>query len=231
MNDPAHPFSGHVALFETLFGAIETSLVCMEPGGPDGFRPVFRAPEPGDARRAEVVSEIQRGALAFVERFVDAWGPRVAAVELEPERTVDALRRLFQRPDPDDARLFRGLSFDNAFTGATTRWIIPDDDRIARDACLWEAGRAALLYERRRGFQDLFRLGPYEILPFLVSRAGKVVGPVIAGLVDVWATRWLDERLARKFRKSPSLFFADARSPFLRSLGHVYLTHRPNRDP
>lgn len=221
--DSFHPFCRHVPLYETFFGSSDTSLVRVDRKADGSLEPVFMPHEPGEEKRIALVDRVHEGALAFVEDFANAWGPELARVDIEPNKSLRTLASFFAAPDAVDARLLQGIPFEDAFSAAGVRYIIPEDARLKHDRAIWEAGRMAILYGKRFSVKDAFS---FDWIVPLVTGPGQLVAPLVVHAVDTIGPRVLTPRKVAKLRRDPASFFSDTKGPWLRAVGHVYLKNR-----
>lgn len=209
-HDTWHPFCRHVPLYETLFSGPTTSFVSFTRTSEGALHPNFLPQPPGEERRLTFVQEVQDGAISFVEDAVRAFGPHLPAIDIEPFKSLRALHVLFSDPHPVDARMFHGVSFEDAYGGAKQRWLVPPPHRLASDACIWERGSEVLLRDA------LSRNGASN------TKANHEHDWMVRAVNDV-AGRVLSPRKSAKLKRNPERFFADAQNGVVRWLGRKYL--------
>lgn len=128
----------HRYLFEAVLSEPQGTFLFFDNQGRPHFEP-FSA----DTRSVSIVAEIRKG----VERYAR----EVKATRVDVEATSLAardLRMFLERPYPEDALLFAGLSFEDRLKGAEHRYIISPEAEYMTSYALWIEGQQAINSQR-----------------------------------------------------------------------------------
>lgn len=198
----SHPYCRHLLMFEALFLNDEGSFVRMMK---QDFELVpVQLPVGGETERVELSRQVHQGVQEFCTEIVRLFGTNLPDFGLEGPDAISGYVGLLNDAAAIDARMFRGIKFENVYSGRDVRYLIEPDDRDAEESVsrsIWREGARVLLQEK-----------------LSQQRSG-------AGLS--WRQRLLREVIRRtssprkyeKFLKSPEAFFADSNKPLVRLLG------------
>lgn len=152
-----HPFNRYIQLFELIFSATHPSIVGVEKGLNDEFRPIYSG-KIFPQKTIALLSEIHRGAMDFVEEFSKSflWNNDVYT-ELDASDYTAPTFSIFKNPTPAVARLFKDITFEDDFGGSRQKLIDKfgpaqplDVNDIIRKS-LWKEGAKALVHSSEAG--------------------------------------------------------------------------------
>lgn len=215
-HDTYHPFCRHVPLYETLFSCADTSFIRMARDWTGRLKPVFMERTKSEDVRRRLVSAVHQGAIDFIEDAVRVLGPRLKYLDIEPNKSLRVLDLFFSSPHAMDARMLQGIEFEDAY-GGRNKVLLPMANS-SNSECVWIKGRDALAAQSQSGTASSGKATEKRASTEARGREAfrrKVI-------------RWslslgLSERKKRKLERSPELFFHDARSSLVKSIGKIYL--------
>ncbi|WP_026879011.1 HAD-IA family hydrolase [Ignatzschineria larvae DSM 13226] len=221
-HDTYHPFCRFVPLYETLFSSTDSSFIKMVKNWDGELVPVYIPPTSLEDKRKKFVSEVHEGALEFLTDVVSIMNHELLKMDVEQNKTLRLLDQLFHDPHPRDAKLFLGITFEDAYGGNMERSIL--SEKVTIDGTgVWRKG-VQVLTEHNKNSRETIKFEDKTsksyaglIHPMHLNR--KVTQKWIYYLI----TNFVTENKKRKFLKNPQLFFHDSKSTFIRILGKKYL--------
>lgn len=203
-HDTHHPFCKHVPLYETLFSASETSFIRMHTSWDGTTRPVFAPVTSGEARRKEVVNNIQTGAIDFVDEFLSLFGDLEAFVDVEPNKTIRVLDEYFSSPHPVDAKILVNVGFEDMYGGCNKSIILPLNAKNEAES-IWASGRDALIRDatNSKKNQKVNIKWIYKIEKFALSKL-------------------ISEKKLQKYYRNREKFFRDSNSIYVQLWGRHF---------
>ena len=211
-SDREHPYKRNILMFETAFLNDQRSLVRIE-----GGKPVYLETA-SDAQRTRLARQLHFGAVQFCRDFVDRFGTIIGTPLIAPDLATAFYNRFVTSPTQRDAEVFKGMAFENAYSGRETRWIIPKAP-TATSPAIWTAGLSALCGARPA------RTAPKPAASKKTHQASQspAHAPHSTGLghrlVMAGGEILLSGRRYDKLRRKPRRFFADSQKPWVRMIG------------
>jgi hypothetical protein len=200
--DKDHPYMKHILMYETTFLNDKDSFLCYRSG-----QPVFRVED--DFQRKSLSREMHSGAERFCRDLATTLPEVASNLRLKSSEVVSIFEKFLEAPTAEDARVFQGIPFENAYSGRATRWIVPPVPDAA-GVGIWREGVSVLktgglpARAMRKVVLDGERA---DFTHRLITALGELLVP--AGKRE-------------KFRKSRRRFFEDSQSKILRMVGAAF---------
>lgn len=205
-----HPYKRNILMFETAFLNDQRSLVRIEDGAPVYLETA------SDAQRTRLARQLHFGAVRFCRDLVDRMDHIIGTPLIDADLVTAFYNRFVNSPTKRDAEIFKGMAFENAYSGRETRWIIPKAPTASASA-IWKAGLNALCGDARPASTPAAPK-PTKKAPQRQETASYPKGLghrlVMAGGEVVLSGRRYD-----KLRRKPRRFFADSQKPWVRLIG------------
>jgi FMN phosphatase YigB (HAD superfamily) len=139
--DQNHFYKRHILMFELVFQNAQSSFIRMrEKGG--AFDPEF-IQCPREGTRIEFIKNAHDAVCDFVGDLVSDFGALVAGVSVDGVEVAAAYWEMLKAPRPVDAKLFRGIAFENVYSARDSRWIVPPKS-CSSEMGLWLEGSEIL---------------------------------------------------------------------------------------
>ena len=210
-HDTFHPFCSFVPMYESLFSSEETSFVRFEKTSSRGFVPIFMAPSKSESERLEFVRDVQSGAISYCKDIVKVLKDYFPSIDIEPFKSLRVLDSFFRNPLPIDAKMFSGLTFEDAYGGGGDKIILPKiEDANNRGNYVWKNGLSAILSASNQGCSNLNKELNYSIK----------VRPLFIKL----ANKFLTKRKFDKLHRNPEGFFNDSNRLLSRIIKPIVIT-------
>ena len=144
----------HLQMYETVFLNDADSFVRAR-RGPDGALALetLEGEDVDEARRKAFARESHAGAVAFCEDMMGAFGPHALRFRLSAQEAQEGFAQMLAHPFPKDARLFRGLGFENLYSGRGVKYLLPPREAPEAEA-IWAEGLACLSRPRAEGEEE-----------------------------------------------------------------------------
>ncbi|RAS08848.1 hypothetical protein C7415_105332 [Cupriavidus alkaliphilus] len=198
-----HAYSTYILMFEALFLNTEGSFVRMHQQDGEWVPQLLSTDL--EAGRVNFIRQVHDASVQLCADIADVVRNELVGFRLEGDRAVAAYLAMLRAPTLVDAALFKGIGFENVYSGRNTRPII---EHIENDAAatisrsLWKEGATILTY-------TFVEKGPPERLRM------RIVREILK--------RSVSEKKYRKFLNSPKQFFSDSKSPWVRNLAPLIL--------
>lgn len=199
MSDKTHPYKEHILMFESVFLNAEGSFLCFVRDGQNGIKPTFM-PVDGESKRISMIKEIHCGILKLASDVVRNFGRFVPSLTIDGAAAIAPYKAFLKTPSKLDAEIFKGVCFENAYSGRDVRWVIPET--LTESTGIWTEGSEVCF-----GSDSEALSSDYNTLKYSVMRT----------LVSMFASK----KKLRKFEKNPDKFFDDIRNPRIRMVSKL----------
>lgn len=225
-HDTYHPFCRHVPLYETLFSSTDNSFLKMSRTWDGNLQPIYMPDIESEEKRINFVRGVHSGALEFISDSVEILGDALQKMDIEPNKTMRLLDQLFNDPHPEDARLFSGIVFEDAYGGTQQKIILPNDEDIDLGG-VWKRGIEIIKKDLslKNGVRKDKAPGTTKAVNKQTADGENVLHAdrsFAQRIVYKLLTTILSERKKRKFIQNPKLFFYDSKSLILTYVGKWY---------
>ena len=138
-----HGYFGHSILYEVAFLNDAGSFVRAR-RGPDGRLEALLTDAGAERGRAAFARACHAGAVAFCEDMAEGFGEAALGFRLTGAEAASGFRAMLEHPFPADARLFRGMGFENSYNGVDFGEVVAEDPLAENAVSLWPQGAAVL---------------------------------------------------------------------------------------
>ncbi|MBO9428593.1 HAD family hydrolase [Sulfitobacter sp. R18_1] len=201
--DRAHPYKRNLLMFETAFLNEDRSFVRIKEGSP-----VF-LDSAEDETRSNLSRELHASIAEFCEDLTSILRHFEVEIKLTPEEATAPFLGYLSEPSVLDASIFKGIGFENQYSGRSASWIIPTDANLP---AIWKAGAETL-----RGRKAKIHKGTGG------KRKGATLMPepdhLTHRLFSAGVEILLSQAKRRKFRTKRDRFFNDSKSAVVRMFG------------
>lgn len=209
-HDTCEPFCRYVPLFETLFSSIDTSFVKFYDNG-NQIEPIFLEENPNEELRRDLVNRIHIGAIQFIKIVSNSFSNYMNLLDIEPFKSERMLLNYFSNPDGRDARILKGVVFEDSYGGKKEKVILPLDISYVGDV-VWRNGLVAL-----KKIDSPAK--PNVDLP----KKGKTLNSTQEFILKVYKNI-LNEQKYQKLENRPEQFFNDSKNFITKNIvSRIYL--------
>ncbi|MEE3100057.1 MAG: hypothetical protein VX463_09825, partial [Pseudomonadota bacterium] len=143
-----HGYFGHSILYEVAFLNDAGSFLRARRGA-DGKPAAELTDAEAERGRAAFARACHAGAVAFCRDMADGFGEAALGLRLTGAEAASAFRAMLEHPFAADARLFRGMGFENSYNGRDYGEIVAENPEAEGALSLWPEGAAVLAEQAR----------------------------------------------------------------------------------
>ena len=215
-HDTFNPFCKHVPLYETLFSSLDTSFIHIVRNFNGVPQKIFMPPSAKETRRQEVVQDIHKGGLDFIDDTIRIFSKHLPTLDIEQNKSCRSLVYYFDYPHPRDAEIMNGIVFEDAYGGITEKIILPPLSRFEGNY-VWKAGFDAIIKARNN---KNMHAAPET---FISSNITPQFDSWISLILYKIFKSTLNPKKLNKLIHKPELFFNDSKSVIIKSIGKKYI--------
>ena len=197
--DKEHPYVKNILMFEMLFLNDSGSFVKMNIK--DGIFVPVKLPTKGEEKRISSINQIHKGALKFIDDFMDAYNGDFYDLNIVMDEMVDPYLNFLNSPCYLDVKMFEGVNFENYYSGRDHRSIL---ENISNQSAIWSEG-ADIYQMYKREDNDYSSLIKNPLTSFILKTASD------NGLIS--------NKKIQKFNQDPKRFFEDSKYKVVKFAG------------
>lgn len=144
-----NPISNFGLAFETVFSNDQGSFVCMQRGALG--KPIPKLENIiHESRKIQLVRTLHPAIIDFTKDIISTYDGVFQDLVFDADRSIKIYVDYLIKPSGRDAEIFEGVTFDDAFSGAGTRYMVPprswaplNDEKLS--LCVWKQGTQIFL--------------------------------------------------------------------------------------
>lgn len=222
--------------YETVFCSSDSSFVCFKEN--DGIvYPVFDVND-SDIVRKMAIEKIHLGSVALAKDIKNNFGHVLSELYFDSDTSAAFLNDMLRTPSGLDSGMFEGCVFDDSFSGAAVRYIVPPRNLILRnknnvELGIWKQGSS--VFSRRPDLTE--KLTPTPVAKTPVNKINQLNNnkskPVqkkkgtkkFSRNLEAFFVRLFTNKSPRKLAKyesSRASFFRDSNVTFLKVYWNMF---------
>ncbi|GED41022.1 HAD family hydrolase [Cobetia marina] len=145
----SNPIANLGLAFETVFSNDQGSFVCMQKNKNNELSPKLE-PIAHESEKIKLVRILHSAVVEFASDFTYTYEDCFKSLVFDADRAIKIYVSYLTTPSGRDAEIFEGVTFDDAFSGAGTRYMVPPrswapltDEKLA--CCVWKQGSSVFL--------------------------------------------------------------------------------------
>lgn len=138
----------HNLIIETLVNEANGSLIEVSE---DNSEIRIIKEELGSAEHLSKINAIHRGVLQFADRWLKTFKDLPELTSLESNSGEYILTNFLLTPSKREARILKGLVFDNAYAGHSKRYILAPKEGYSLKESIWKEGHQVLYLQEDKG--------------------------------------------------------------------------------
>lgn len=221
-NTLAIPILKYRLLIEDMLCDVTPSIVRIRKNEDGTFEPV-RGRLYESVERVNSIQPLQNGAMQFVHDICAQFGPEIMDLEFRPDLTTALIGEYLHNPYPDDANIFMSRPLDDAFSGASGRYIIAPSEKksspYGRNS-YWEAGATAIT-EAHKQSKKMSDFDDAAADPGEMLAQRPLYSRILLRLAYVGLKGRLSDIQRKMYQDSPRKLFSNFRNPILIGLGRI----------
>jgi FMN phosphatase YigB (HAD superfamily) len=118
-----NPYRKHIIMYELMFQNLEGSFICYQENR--GRIIPLHLSLVGEDVRITMIKRVHDSACAFAEELYRTAAELRSKLVLEGPESISAMSAMLHNPSPQDAAIFRGISFENRYSARENVSILP----------------------------------------------------------------------------------------------------------